>query len=191
MLLWVGLGNPEAGMQQHRHNIGFMAVEHIAARHGFSPWRNRFKGEFSEGQLGGQKVFLLKPMTYMNRSGQSVQQAAAFYKIPLGDIFIFHDELDLDPGRIKVKSGGGAAGHNGLRSIDQEMGGQDYWRIRLGIGHPGHKDRVTGHVLGNFSTAERPDLEKELNAIADSASLLAQGQKEAFMSRVALLLQEK
>lgn len=190
MLLWVGLGNPEPGMRRHRHNIGFMALDALATRHGSSPWRKRFKADSAEIQIGQQKILLLKPQTYMNRSGESVQQAAAFYKIPLSDITVFHDELDLQPGRIKVKFGGGAAGHNGLRSIDQEMSGNAYWRVRMGIGHPGHKERVTGHVLGNFTPTEQPLLETTLDAIAREASLLAMGQREEFMTKIALHIQE-
>lgn len=141
MLLWVGLGNPESSMRRHRHNVGFMAVEAIAARYGFTPWRNRFKGEVAEGRIGGHKVLALLPMTYMNRSGESVQEAAAFYKIAPEQITLFHDELDLEPGRLRIKRGGGAAGHNGLRSTDKMLGTPDYWRVRIGIGHPGAKER--------------------------------------------------
>ena len=146
MLLWVGLGNPEAGMARNRHNIGFMALDVIADRHGFSPWRQRFKGLVAEGNIGGQKVLALKPQTYMNASGESVQAAAAFYKLPLEAITAFHDELDLVPGKLRVKQGGGAAGHNGLRSMDRMLGSPNYWRVRLGIGHPGSKERVLGYV---------------------------------------------
>ena len=148
MQLWVGLGNPEPGMARQRHNIGFMAIDRIAARHGFSPWRNRFKGLVAEGSVGGEKVLALKPMTYMNESGAAVQPAAAFFKLAPGDITAFHDELDLIPGKVRVKRGGGAAGHNGLRSMDRQLGSPDYWRVRLGIGHPGHKDRVHGPCPG-------------------------------------------
>jgi PTH1 family peptidyl-tRNA hydrolase len=190
MLLWVGLGNPEPGMARNRHNIGFMALDVIAARHGFSPWRRRFKGEIAEGGLGGHKVLALKPLTYMNASGEAVQQAAAFYKLPLADITAFHDELDLAPGKLRVKQGGGAAGHNGLRSMDRMLGAPDYWRVRLGIGHPGPKDRVTGHVLGDFAREERDWLIAFLDAIAEAAPLLARGQAADFMTRVALLTKE-
>ena len=174
-------------MSRHRHNIGFMAVDEIARRHGFSPWRKRFRGETSEGVLGGQKILLLKPMTYMNLSGDSVQQAAQFFKIAQADITVFHDELDLAFGKLRVKRGGGAAGHNGLRSMDRCLPGPDYWRVRMGIGHPGHKDRVHGHVLGNFAKAEEPELERWLEAVADAAPILAKGENEAFMTKVALL----
>ena len=190
MLLWVGLGNPETGMARQRHNIGFMALDVIASRHGFSPWRQRFKGLVAEGNIGGEKVLGLKPLTYMNASGESVQAAASFFKIPPEAITAFHDELDLIPGKVRVKRGGGAAGHNGLRSMDRQLGTPDYWRVRLGIGHPGHKDRVTGHVLGDFAKADRDWLVATLDAVADAAPLLAAGKPEDFMTRVALLTQE-
>lgn len=190
MLLWTGLGNPEPGMLRQRHNIGFMAVDAIARRHGFSPWRKRFKGETAEGQIAGCKILLLKPMTYMNASGESVQAAAAFFKVAPAAITAFHDELDLHPGRVRVKKGGGAAGHNGLRSMDRMLGTPDYWRVRLGIGHPGSKERVTGHVLGDFAKMDQPWLEALLDAVADAAPILAEGQPEAFMSKVALLVGE-
>ncbi|NPD65513.1 aminoacyl-tRNA hydrolase [Lichenicola cladoniae] len=192
MLLWTGLGNPEPGMARQRHNIGFMAIDAIARRHGFSPWRKRFKGEFCEGQVSGIKVLALKPLTYMNASGESVQAAAAFYKMLPDSITAFHDELDLAPGRIRVKRGGGAAGHNGLRSMDRMLGMPDYWRVRLGIGHPGSKERVTGHVLGDFAKVDLPWLRTMLDAVADAAPLLAaglpDGKPELFMTRVALLV---
>jgi PTH1 family peptidyl-tRNA hydrolase len=188
--LWVGLGNPEPGMARQRHNIGFMAIDRIAERHGFSPWRNRFKGLVAEGSVGGTKVLALKPMTYMNDSGVSVQPAAAFFKLAPADITAFHDELDLVPGKVRVKRGGGAAGHNGLRSMDRVLGSPDYWRVRLGIGHPGHKDRVHGHVLGDFHKVDAPWLAALLDAVADAAGLLAAGQMEQFMTKVALATQE-
>jgi peptidyl-tRNA hydrolase, PTH1 family len=187
--LWVGLGNPEPGMLRQRHNIGFMAVDAIAHRHGFTPWRNRFKGLVAEGTLGGAKVLALKPLTYMNISGESVQAASAFYKLAPADITAFHDELDLIPGKVRVKKGGGAAGHNGLRSMDRQLGTQDYWRVRLGIGHPGDKARVTGHVLGDFHKVDQEWLSDLLDAVADAAPLLAQDKPEDFMTRVALLTQ--
>ena len=185
MLLWVGLGNPEPGMARHRHNIGFMAVDAIAARHGFSPWKPRFKGLAAEGRIGEQKVLLLKPMTYMNLSGEAVQAAATFYKIAPEQITLFHDELDLAPGKLRVKKGGGNAGHNGLRSTDRHLSTPDYWRVRLGIGHPGDKDWVTGHVLGDFSKADKDWLVPLLGAVADDAVLLADGRPEDFMTRIA------
>ena len=190
MLLWVGLGNPEPGMARQRHNIGFMALDVIASRHGFTPWRQRFKGLVAEGSVGGERVLGLKPLTYMNVSGESVQAAAAFYKLAAQDITAFHDELDLVPGRIRVKRGGGAAGHNGLRSMDRMLGSNDYWRVRLGIGHPGEKERVTGHVLGDFAKVELPLLTATLDAVADAAPLLAGGKPEDFMTRVALLIRD-
>ncbi len=190
MLLWVGLGNPEPGMARNRHNIGFMALDVIASRHGFSPWRQRFKGLTAEGTVGGRKVLALKPMTYMNLSGESVQAAAAFFKLPADAIVAFHDELDLAAGKMRVKKGGGAAGHNGLRSMDRMLGTPDYWRVRLGIGHPGSKERVTGHVLGDFGKDDRDWLIALLDAVADAAPLLAEGQAPDFMSKVALLTQE-
>ena len=187
MLLWVGLGNPEPGMARNRHNIGFIAVDVMADRHGFAPWRRRFSGLVSEGVIGGQRLMLLKPLTYMNVSGKSVQAAAGFFKISPDAITVFHDELDLAPGKIRVKQGGGAAGHNGLRSLDQHLGTQNYQRVRLGIGHPGDKDRVTGHVLGNFSALDEDWLVPMLEAVSEAAPLLAATQSEAFMTKVALL----
>nr|WP_295745150.1 aminoacyl-tRNA hydrolase [uncultured Acidocella sp.] len=187
MLLWVGLGNPEPGMARQRHNIGFMAVDAIASRHGFSPWRARFKGMTAEGRIGTQKILLLKPMTYMNLSGEAVQEASSFYKIAPADITAFHDELDLEPGKIRVKKGGGNAGHNGLRSMDKHLSTPDYWRVRLGIGHPGDKARVTGHVLGDFSKQDQNWLIPVLDGVADNAGLLAQGKAEDFMTRLALV----
>ncbi|WP_424813790.1 aminoacyl-tRNA hydrolase [Roseococcus sp. YIM B11640] len=190
MLLWVGLGNPGTEHARQRHNIGFMALDAIARRHGFSPWRQKFKGEVADGSLGGQKILLLKPMTFMNASGDAVQAAAAFHKISAGDICAWHDELDLAAGKVRVKKGGGAAGHNGLRDMQRALATPDFWRVRLGIGHPGHKDRVTGHVLGNFAKADIW-VETLLDALADGAAVLAQGRPEEFMTRIALLMQEK
>ena len=187
MLLWVGLGNPEPAMARNRHNIGFLALDTIALRHGFGPWRPRFKGLVAEGMVDGHKVLGLKPQTYMNASGESVQAAAAFFKLPVEAITAFHDELDLMPGKVRVKRGGGAAGHNGLRSMDRMLGSPDYWRVRLGIGHPGDKERVLGHVLGDFAKADRDWLLPLLDAVADAAPLLAAGKPEDFMTKVALL----
>ncbi|MBN9511009.1 MAG: aminoacyl-tRNA hydrolase [Alphaproteobacteria bacterium] len=189
MLLWVGLGNPEPAMARQRHNIGFLALDTIAIRYGFAPWRQRFRGLVSEGTVGGERILALKPQTYMNASGESVQAAAAFYKLPAGAITAFHDELDLAPGKVRVKRGGGAAGHNGLRSMDRALGTPDYWRVRLGIGHPGEKDRVLGYVLGDFAKADRDWLIPLLDAVAEAAPLLAAGRTEDFMSKVALLTQ--
>jgi peptidyl-tRNA hydrolase, PTH1 family len=190
MLLWVGLGNPEPGMARNRHNIGFMAVDTIAIKYAFSPWRQRFKGLVCEGSVAGEKILALKPQTYMNESGVSVQQASAFYKLPPEVITAFHDELDLAPGKVRVKRGGGAAGHNGLRSMDRILGMQDYWRVRLGIGHPGQKERVLGHVLSDFMKEDREWLLPVLDAVADAAPLLVQGKPEDFMTKVALLARD-
>jgi PTH1 family peptidyl-tRNA hydrolase len=189
-LLWVGLGNPGGEHARQRHNIGFMALDEIARRHRFSPWRKRFKGEASEGVIAGRKVCALKPMTYMNASGNSVQQAASFLKLPLDAVTAFHDELDLAPGKVRVKKGGGVAGHNGLRDMRRAFASAEFWRVRLGIGHPGHKDAVTGHVLGNFAKQDQAWLQRLLDAVADCAPLLAEGRPEDFMTRVALLTQE-
>lgn len=178
-------------MARHRHNVGFMAIEAITRRHGFSAWRQRFKGVAADGIVGGHKVLALKPMTYMNDSGEAVRAAAAFFKVPPCDITVFHDELDLAPGKLRVKQGGGAAGHNGLRSMDQMLGAPDYWRVRLGIGHPGHKDRVTGYVLGDFSKAEQGWVPDWLDAVAAQAPLLAAAKTEEFMSRVAQAMPEQ
>jgi len=188
MKLWVGLGNPGAEHALQRHNIGFMAADRIAARHNFGPWRRKFRGEAADGTIAGEKILLLKPMTYMNESGASVQAAAAFHKLSPADVLIFHDELDLAPGKVRVKQGGGAAGHNGLRSTDRHVG-NDTWRVRLGIGHPGHKALVHNHVLGNFAKSDRAWLEALLDAVADAAPLLAEGRHEEFMTRVAWLTQ--
>lgn len=178
-------------MARQRHNIGFMAVDAIASRHGFTPWRSRFKGQCAEGCIGTEKALLLKPMTYMNLSGESVQAAANFYKIQPTDITAFHDELDLAPGKVRVKKGGGNAGHNGLRSMDRHLGTPDYWRVRLGIGHPGDKARVTGHVLGDFAKADKEWLETLLDGLAANAPLLAAGKPEDFMTRIALVTEQK
>ncbi len=172
-------------MARNRHNIGFMAVDEIAARHGFSPWRSRFRGLCAEGRIGLEKILLLKPMTYMNLSGESVQEAAAFYKIAPERITVFHDELDLEPGRVRAKKGGGNAGHNGLRSMDKHLGTPDYWRVRLGIGHPGDKVRVTGHVLGDFSKSDQEWLAALLAELAANADVLAAGKQAEFCARLA------
>ena len=186
MLLLVGLGNPGSRYTLNRHNIGFMAVDEIVRRHSFGPWRKRFRGEIAEGQVAGEKVLALKPQTFMNLSGQSVGEALRFYKIPLDQIVVLHDELDLAPGRIRVKRGGGNGGHNGLRSLDQHIG-KDYRRVRLGIGHPGDKDQVKSYVLKDFAKADHPWIEKLLDAIADEFPRLVEGDDPGFMSRVAHL----
>ena len=189
MLLWVGLGNPGAEHAKQRHNIGFMALDAIAQRHRFSPWRKRFKGEIAEGSVGGVKVLALKPLTYMNGSGDAVQPAAAFHKIDPSAIWAFHDELDLAPGKVRVKKGGGAAGHNGLRDMQRALSTPDFWRVRLGIGHPGMREKVHGHVLGNFAKVD-DWVGPLMDAVADAVPLLAAGRAEDFMTRVALLTQE-
>ncbi|HLS58153.1 MAG TPA: aminoacyl-tRNA hydrolase [Paracoccaceae bacterium] len=184
MKLFVGLGNPGQQYAGNRHNIGYMAVDAIAAAHGFPAWRARFQGLTSEGRLGPEKVLLLKPGTYMNLSGDSVGAAARFYKLAPADIVVFHDELDLAPGRVRVKVGGGTAGHNGLRSIAAHLG-PDFVRVRLGIGHPGDKRLVTPHVLGNFAKADQDWLAPLLDAIAAAAPDLAAGDTAGFTNRVA------
>lgn len=185
MRLFVGLGNPGAKYAGNRHNIGFMAVDRIAADHGFAPWRAKFQGELSEGRLGSEKVVLLKPATFMNLSGQSVGEAMRFYKLEPADLMVFHDELDLAPGKCRVKQGGGHAGHNGLRSLHQHIG-DAYGRVRLGIGHPGHKDRVAGYVLSDFAKADQDWLDDLLRGISDGAPALAEGDAARFMNAVAL-----
>ncbi len=190
MQLWVGLGNPGPNHARQRHNIGFMALDTIALRHRFSPWRSRFKGSVAEGVIDGHRVLALKPLTYMNDSGESVQPAASFYRIPPDSITAFHDELDLAPGKVRIKRGGGAAGHNGLRSMDRHLGTAEYWRVRLGIGHPGAKERVLGHVLGDFAKVDLDWLLPLLDGLAEAAPLLAAGQREACMTKIALLTQD-
>ncbi len=190
MLLWVGLGNPEPGMARHRHNIGFMALDVIADRHGFTPWRQRFRAAISDGTIDGVKIVALKPLTYMNDSGSAVQSAVGFFKLPPEAITVFHDDIDLAPGKVRVKRGGGAAGHNGLRSIDRCLGAPDYWRVRLGIGHPQDKSRVTSHVLGNFTSNEEDWLIPMLEAVSKSIRLLVEGKPEDFMTKVALLTKD-
>jgi PTH1 family peptidyl-tRNA hydrolase len=185
MQIWAGLGNPGAQYALHRHNVGFMAVDAIAAVHGFGPWQKKFRALVSEGRIGRHKVLLLKPQTYMNDSGDAVQQALRFYKLDIGALTAFHDELDLAPMKVKVKQGGGTAGHNGLRSIDAALG-PEFRRVRIGIGHPGHKDRVTPHVLGNYAKSEIEPLSDLLGAISAEAEWLAEGNDARFMSEVAL-----
>jgi PTH1 family peptidyl-tRNA hydrolase len=187
MKLLVGLGNPGPKYAGHRHNIGFMAVDRIASAHGFGPWRARFQGLTSEGVLGGEKVLLLKPQTFMNDSGRSVGEALRFLKIPLTDLVILHDEIDLAPAKLKVKTGGGHAGHNGLRSLHQHVG-DGYHRVRLGVGHPGHKDAVPGYVLHDFAKADANWIEDLLRGIEDGAPALAQGDWATFQNKVALRL---
>ena len=187
MKLFVGLGNPGAKYARHRHNIGYMAVDRIAEDHGFSPWKTKFQGQVSEGVLDGTKVLLLKPETFMNLSGQSVGEAMRFYKLSPDEVIVLQDELDLAPGKVRVKQGGGHAGHNGLRSLHAHVG-PDYHRVRIGIGHPGHKDRVAGYVLHDFAKADEAWLDDVLRGISDGASHLAAGDSGKFMNAVALRL---
>jgi PTH1 family peptidyl-tRNA hydrolase len=188
MLLLVGLGNPGARYVGNRHNIGFMAADLIVRRHGFSPWRKRFQGEAAEGTLAGERTLVLKPQTFMNDSGRAVGEAMNFFKLTPDDVVVLYDEIDLAPGKVKVKKGGGAAGHNGIRSIDAHIG-PDFWRVRLGVGHPGDKARVYGHVLSDFSKADDAWLEKLLEAVSDAAPLLVRKDDNKFMTKVALLTQ--
>jgi peptidyl-tRNA hydrolase, PTH1 family len=185
MKLWAGLGNPGAKYAHNRHNIGFMAVDRIATDHGFGPWRARFQGQVAEGTLAGGKVLLLKPGTFMNLSGQAVAEAARFHKLALTDITVFHDEIDLAPGKVKTKTGGGHAGHNGLRSIHAHLG-DGYHRVRLGVGHPGHKDAVPGYVLHDFAKADEAWLDDVLRGISDGAAALAIGDTAKFLNAVGL-----
>ncbi len=185
MKLFVGLGNPGAKYAANRHNIGFMALERIAADHGFGPWKRAFHGLVSEGRLGGEKVLLLKPETFMNLSGQSVQAAVQFHKIDLAEVTVFHDELDLPPAKIKFKMGGGHAGHNGLRSIHAHLG-EGYGRVRLGIGHPGHKDRVADYVLHDFAKADQAWIDDLLSGLSEGIAELARGDAARFLNAVAL-----
>ena len=185
MKLFVGLGNPGASYAGHRHNIGYRAVDRIAADHGFGPWKRAYQGLVAEGRLGSEKVVLLKPETFMNLSGQSVQAAAAFYRIAPADMVVFHDELDLAPGKLRLKQGGGHAGHNGLRSIHGHLG-EGYGRVRIGIGHPGHKDAVASYVLHDFAKADADWLDDLLRGISDGAPALAAGDGAAFQNAVAL-----
>ena len=187
MKLFVGLGNPGPKYAGNRHNIGFMALDGIAADHGFAPWRAKFQGQVSEGRLGGEKVVLLKPETFMNNSGQSVGEAMRFYKLAPADIVVFHDEIDLAPGKLRVKTGGGHAGHNGLRSLHAHIG-DDYGRVRIGVGHPGHKDAVATFVLKDFSKADQDWLDDMLRGISDGAPHLADGDAGRFQNAVALRL---
>src|SRR5262245_11968295 len=183
MKLFVGLGNPGKGYARHRHNVGFMALERIADRHGFGSWRKRYHGLVAEGPIGGHRVMLLMPQTYMNDSGQAVGEAQRYLKVQESDIFVFHDEIDLAPGKLKVKAGGGNAGHNGLRSISAHVG-NDYLRVRIGVGHPGSKDAVSGYVLHDFSKTDQAWLEPMLDAIAEAAGRLAAGDEARFLTDV-------
>ncbi len=188
MLLFVGLGNPGRGYARNRHNIGFMAVEAIARRHGFGPARARFQGLATEGVIAGAKALLLQPQTYMNESGRSVGEAARFHKIPPDEVIVFHDELDLAPAKCRVKIGGGNAGHNGLRSISAHIG-NDYKRVRLGIGHPGDKALVHSYVLNDFAKSEEPWVSALCDAIADNADLIVKGDDAGLQNRVHLAME--
>ncbi len=187
MKLLVGLGNPGSKYARHRHNVGYMAADEIAGAYNFGLWRRRFQGEAAEGQVDGVKCLLLKPTTFMNDSGRSVGEAARFYKIPNDDIIVFYDELDLKPGKIRVKTGGGAAGHNGIKSVAAHLG-TDFTRVRIGIGHPGGKELVYNYVLHDFAAADRDWLDPLLDAVAKTAPFLVAGDQAKFMNEVALLL---
>jgi peptidyl-tRNA hydrolase, PTH1 family len=190
MLLLVGLGNPGSRYAGNRHNIGFMAVDAIARRHGIGPWRRRFQGVAAEGPLAGERVLLLLPGTFMNESGRAVAEAAHFYKLGLPEVVVLHDEIELPPGKVRVKAGGGNAGHNGLRSISEHIG-NDYRRVRIGVGHPRVKELVEPYVLSDFAKSERPWVEALCGIIADSAELLAKGQDASFQNKVHLAMQAK
>ena len=190
MLLFAGLGNPGAKYRNNRHNVGFMAADAIARRHSFSPWSKKFQAEIAEGRIGGEKVLLIKPQTFMNLSGQSVGEALRFYKLEPSAVTVLYDEIELPAGKVRVKTGGGSAGHNGIRSLDQHLG-KDYRRVRIGVGHPGAKEMVHGHVLGDFSTSDREWLDVLLDAIADNAEMIAKGDDNGFMNRVTLTLRDK
>ena len=189
MQLWVGLGNPGAEYALHRHNVGFMAADVIAQEYRFGPWKAKFKGSVADGTIGREKILLLKPATFMNDSGRSVGEAMRFYKLSPADVTVFYDELDLAPFKVKVRTGGGTAGHNGIRSTVAHIG-EDFRRVRIGIGHPGHKDRVTGYVLGNYAKAEMDDLAHLLGAVAVEAKWLAEGDDVRFMSDVAMRMNQ-
>jgi PTH1 family peptidyl-tRNA hydrolase len=190
MQIWVGLGNPGAQYALQRHNVGFMAIDAIAEVHNFEPPKKAFQGWAQQGRLGDQRILLLKPATFMNESGRSVGEAMRFFKAEAGDVTVFHDELDLAPFKVKVKVGGGTAGHNGLRSTEAHIG-NEFRRVRIGIGHPGHKDKVTPYVLGNYAKAEMEPLSDLLGAVAAEADWLARGDDARFMSDVALRLRDE
>jgi PTH1 family peptidyl-tRNA hydrolase len=190
MLLLVGLGNPGERYVGNRHNIGFMALQAIAKRHGIGPWRRRFQGVACEGPIGGERTLLLLPGTFMNESGRAVAEAVHFYKLPLDAVTVFHDEIDLPPAKVRVKTGGGIAGHNGLRSISECIG-NDYRRVRIGVGHPGNKDMVQHYVLSDFAKSERGWVEALLDIMADNADLLARGEDATFQNKVHLAMVAK
>ena len=190
MLLFVGLGNPGPRYVGNRHNIGFMAVQAVARRHNISPWRRRFQGVAVEGSITGEKILLLLPGTFMNESGRAVQEAAKFYKLEAGDVVVFHDEAELAPGKVRLKKGGGNAGHNGLRSITEHIG-NDYHRVRLGIGHPGSKDMMESYVLQDFAKDEWPWVEALCDLVADNVALLIEGKDSTFQNKVHLAMAAK
>jgi len=190
MLLFVGLGNPGANHVGNRHNIGFMVVQAVAKRHAIGPWRRRFQGVAVEGSIASERVLLLLPGTYMNESGRAVAEAVNFYKLALDQVVVFHDEIDLAPGKVRIKIGGGVAGHNGLRSITSHIG-NDYRRVRIGVGHPGVKELVHAHVLSDFAKSERPWVVALCDIIADNAGLLAKGEDATFQNKIHLAMQAK
>ncbi|BAB49760.1 MULTISPECIES: aminoacyl-tRNA hydrolase [Mesorhizobium] len=190
MLVFAGLGNPGAKYADNRHNVGFMAADAIARRHSFSPWSKKFQGLIAEGTIAGEKIILIKPQTFMNLSGQSVGEALRFYKLELSALTVFYDEIDLAEGKLRIKTGGGAGGHNGIRSIDGHIGNA-YRRVRIGVGHPGIKEMVQHHVLGDFAKADREWLDPLLDAIADNAAMIVKGDESGFMNKAALAVQGK
>jgi PTH1 family peptidyl-tRNA hydrolase len=190
MLLFAGLGNPGAKYADNRHNVGFMAADAIARRHSFSPWSKKFRAEIAEGRIGGEKVLLIKPLTFMNLSGQSVGEALRFYKLEPSAVTVFYDEIELPAGKVRVKTGGGSAGHNGIRSLDQHIG-NSYRRVRIGVGHPGVKEMVHGYVLSDFAKSERDWVETLTGIVADNAELLARGQDASFQNKVHLAMDAK
>ncbi|MCY6379547.1 aminoacyl-tRNA hydrolase [Hoeflea prorocentri] len=185
MLVIAGLGNPGPRYAKQRHNIGFMAADAIARRHSFSGWSKKFKGEISEGTIADEKILIIKPQTFMNLSGESVGEAMRFYKLSPSDLIVIYDELDLQPGKVRIKTGGGAGGHNGIKSIDAHCG-KDYRRLRLGIGHPGAKERVSGHVLGDFAKADGDWVDPLLDAVADNVTMLISGDDAGFLNKISL-----
>ncbi len=188
MRLLVGLGNPGSGYTNNRHNLGFMAVDAIAERHHFPPWRSKFQGVATDAQLGGDKAVLLKPSTFMNESGRSVAEAVKFYKLELDDVLVLFDEIELAPGKVRIKKGGGHAGHNGIRSVASHIG-KDFWRVRLGVGHPGDKNRVSGYVLRDFAKSDASWVDALVSAVAADADLLVKGEDNRFMTAVAQAMQ--
>lgn len=191
MFLFVGLGNPGKEYERNRHNVGFMAVDQIARDYNFPDFKKKYSGEYSEGNIGNQKIAILKPQTFMNLSGRSVAPCVNFYKIPLNQVFVFYDELDLEPCKIRIKSGGGSGGHNGIKSLDECLGDPHYTRVRIGIGHPGHKDRVHGYVLGNFTSEEQDNVSKLCDIMSKHVALLLKDQTNDFMSKVQMDMNPK